>query len=363
MYGAPYNSNTDQGNIRVDQRFSDNDTFFARYSVNNNNAFNPGPFPQEGGETVAIRTQNAVVDEVHIFKPTLINDFKLGYGRMYSTNSPQGLGTNYTGQAGIAGFEETSLNFPGFPSIGVSGYGNLISGNAYSPLTNPSNMYEITDGLTWVKGPHTIRFGADLRRYEFTSTNSANSRGSFSFSGSYSGSAFGDYLLGYPNSAVCDFPRNIFGEDQLNHAFYVQDDYKVTSRLTLNLGLRFEYNPAFQELQDQAADFDQQTGKIIAALYKGSINLTTQQVAKFGYPQYASSIITPSQANLPNKLRYDQYNWAPRIGMAFRPFNNDTVIRAGAGVFYLLQSGNNTVSYPIINPPFILDEGSYPRPL
>ncbi len=357
VYGAPYNSNVDQGNIRGDHRFSDSDTLFARYSVNNIHAFNPGIFPQVGGVSDDIRTQNAALDEVHIFKPTIINDLRLGYGRMYSTNSPQGLGTNYTTQAGITGFEQTSINFPGFPSLSISGYGTLINGNPYSPLTNPSNMYEIIDGMTWIKGAHTIRFGADLRRYEFTSTNSANSRGAFSFSGSYSGDAFADYLLGYPSSGFRDFPRNLFGEDQLNHAFYVQDDYKVTSRLTLNLGLRFEYNPAFQELQDQAADFDQQTGKIIVALYKGSINLTTQQVAKFGYPQYANDIITPSQANLPNKLRFDQYNWAPRLGLAFRPSdNNNTVIRAGFGVFYLLQSGNNTVSYPIINPPFILDE-------
>lgn len=357
VYGAPYNSNVDQGNIRGDHRFSDSDTLFARYSVNNIHAFNPGIFPQVGGDSSDIRTQNAALDEVHIFKPTIINDLRLGYGRMYSTNSPQGLGTNYTAQAAITGFEQTSINFPGFPSLTISGYGNLINGNPYSPLTNPSNMYEIIDGMTWIKGAHTIKFGADLRRYEFTSTNSANSRGAFSFSGAYSGDAFGDYILGYPSSGLRDFPRNLFGEDQLNHAFYVQDDYKVTSRLTLNLGLRFEFNPAFQELQDQAADFDQQTGKIIVALYKGSINLTTQQVAKFGYPQYANDIITPSQANLPNKLRFNQYNWAPRIGMAFRPSdNNNTVIRAGFGVFYLLQSGNNTVSYPIINPPFILDE-------
>jgi hypothetical protein len=225
VYGAPYNSNVDQGNIRGDHRFSDSDTLFARYSVNNIHAFNPGIFPQVGGDSSDIRTQNAALDEVHIFKPTIINDLRLGYGRLYSTNSPQGLGTNYTAQAGITGFEQTSINFPGFPSLTISGYGNLINGNPYSPLTNPSNMYEIIDGMTWIKGAHTIEFGADLRRYEFTSTNSANSRGAFSFSGAYSGDAFGDYILGYPSSGLRDFPRNLFGEDQLNHAFYVQDDY------------------------------------------------------------------------------------------------------------------------------------------
>ncbi len=356
-YGAPLSSNTDQGNIRVDHRFSDLDSLFARYSINNLSTFDPGPFPRVGGVTDSIRTQNAVLDEIHIFRPTVINELRLGYGRMYSTNAPQGLGTNYTENAGIGGFEETTANFPGFPSLSISGYGTLINGQPYSPLTNPTNMYEINDGLNWVHGAHTIKFGTDLREYEFTSTNSANSRGAFSFTGVYSGNPLGDFLLGYPNSGARDFPRNLFGETQYNHAFYAQDDYKVTPRLTLNLGLRYEYNPAFQELQDQSALFDFQTGQIVVSQYNGSFNLITQQVAKYAYPQYANLIVSAKQAGLPNSLRYNQNNWAPRVGFAFRPSNdNKTVIRSGFGTFYLLQSGNNTVSYPIINPPFIVDE-------
>jgi hypothetical protein len=361
QYGAPFNSNVDQGNVRVDHRFSDSDSLFGRYSVNNIDNLNPGAFPQVGGTTVGIRTHNAVLDEVHIFRPTIINELRLGYARMYSANAPQGLGTNYTEKAGISGFEETSLNFPGFPSLSISGLGNgssaLINGNPYAPLINPSNMYQIVDGLSWIRGAHTIKFGIDFRRYEFTSTNSANSRGAFNFTGVYSGNPTADFLLGYPNSGTRDFPRNLFGEDQYNYGYYVQDDYKVSSRLTLNLGLRYEYNPAFTELQNQSALFDYQAGHLVVSQYNGSYNLTTQQVAKYAYPQYANLIISAKQANLPNSLRYNQHNWAPRVGLAFRPLgDNKTVIRSGFGVFYLLQSGNNTVSYPIINPPFIVDE-------
>src|SRR6185312_16697492 len=108
---------------------------------------------------------------------------------------------------------------------------------------------------------------------------------------------------------------------------------------------------------DQSSWFDPRTGLIAVSLYHGQPNLTTQQVAKYAYPQFRSFFITPQQAGVPNGLLFNQHdNWAPRLGLAFRPSDdNKTVIRAGAGVFYLLQSGNNTVSQPIINLPFIVD--------
>jgi hypothetical protein len=356
-YNAPFTSNVDQGNIRVDHRFSDSDSLFGRYSINNIDQNNPGAFPQVGARTVSLRTHNAVFDETHIFSPTLINDFRLGYARMYRTDAPQGLGTNYTVQSGLGGFEETTANFPGFPSLSITGYGG-ISGNDFSPLTNPTNTYEIIDSVTWIKGAHSVKLGLDLRQSRMYSTNAAHSRGDFNFGGSYTGDGFADFLTGYPSSGSRDFPRNLFGQTINNYHFYVQDDYKVSSRLTLNLGLRYEFNPQPAYFQNQSAWFNPATGLIAVSLYNGSPNLVTQQVAKYAYPQFQQYFVTPQQAGLPNGLLYNQYNnWAPRIGLAYRPTDdNKTVIRAGFGVFYLLQSGNNTVSQPILNLPFIVDE-------
>jgi hypothetical protein len=357
-FNAPFTSNVDQGNIRIDHRFNDADSLFGRYSINDLSQFNPGNYPVNGGSTRSIRVQNVVVDETHIFTPTLVNDLRLGYLRMYSTILPQGLGTNYTVQSGIQGFQETTANFPGFPNLSVGGFETLISGNDFQPLVNPENMYEIVDSITWTKGAHTIRIGADLRRDFFTSTNAAHSRGDFNFSGQYTGAGFGDFLTGYPLSGSRDFPRNIFGETVNNYHFYVQDDWKVNGRLTLNLGLRYEFNPQPAYFQNQASWFDPITGQIAVSEYHGAPNLVTQQVAKYAYPQFQQYFVTPKEAGLPNNLLFNQYNnWAPRLGFAFRPSNdNKTVVRGGAGIFYLLQSGNNTVSQPILNLPFIVDE-------
>jgi hypothetical protein len=356
-FNAPFTSNSDQGNIRIDHRFSDADSLFARYSINNIDQYNPGSFPEVGGRAISLRTQNAVFDETHIFSPTLINDFRLGYARMYRTDTPQGLGTNYTVQAGLSGFAETTANFPGFPTININGYGGL-NGNDFSPLTNPTNTYEIIDSVTWIHGAHSIKVGMDLRQSRMFSTNAAHSRGDFSFGGAYTGDGFADFLTGYPSSGSRDFPRNLFGETINNYHFYLQDDFKVSSRLTLNLGLRYEFNPQPAYFQNQSSWFNPATGLIAVSLYNGAPNLTTQQVAQFAYAQFRPFFVTPQQAGVPNGLLYNQYNnWAPRVGLAYRPSNdNKTVIRAGGGIFYLLQSGNNTVSQPILNLPFIVDE-------
>ena len=357
VYSAPFSGNADQGNMRIDQRIGAKDSVFGRYSINNIDRFNPGSFPNQGGYTQGLRAQNAVLSETHLFSPTVVNELRLGYTRMKNSNLPVGLGTNYTEQAGIHGFEQTSLNFPGFPQLSISGFTG-INGNAYQPIINPTNMYEIVESVSIIRGRHTIKAGADLRKYDLSSTNSANSRGSFSFNGTYSGNAFADFLTGYPSSGARSFPRNFFGLYETRYHFFVQDDWKVTPNLTLNLGLRYELNIQPTMKLGQAADFDFVTGKWIVAKYNGSINLTTQQVAQYAYPQYQNQIVTADQAGLPNKLLYNDYNdWAPRIGVAWRPFGgNKTAVRGGYGIFYLLASGNNTVSTPIINVPFILDE-------
>ena len=222
-------------------------------------------------------------------------------------------------------------------------------------------MYEIVDNLNWIKGAHTFKFGVDLRDYRFTSTNSANSRGSFSFTGAYTGNAFADYLTGYPFSGARSFPRNQFGEYDRRYHFYVQDDWKISPRLTLNLGLRYEQNRPPFFVNYQAARFDFVSNKIqVERMPNGNINTTTQQVAQFAAPVFGDVFQKPEDAGLPNNLIFpDNRDWAPRVGLAWRPFSgNQTVVRAGAGIFYLLTSGNNTVSVPIINAPFIVDESA-----
>ena len=347
FYNGANTSGPNQGNVRIDHRFSDMDTLFGRYSINDLSQFSPGAIPTVGGTDLSIRVQDAVLSETHSFGPTVVNELRLGYERMYAVSLPQAAGTNQTVLSGIQGFNETTANFPGFPTINITDNSGLgINGNDFVPLVNPENMYEIVDGLSWNKGAHTLKFGTDLRRNIFTSTNAAHSRGNFAFTGAYTGNGFADFLTGYSSTALRDFPRNLFGQTTSNYDFYVKDDWKVNGRLTVNLGLRYEFNPQPEMLQDQISWFDPNTGNIVVSQYHGAPNLVTQQVAKFVYPQYQQYFVTPQSVGLPNSLyRNHHRDFGPRLGLAFRPFNNNTtVIRAGYGRYYLLESGNNTVS-------------------
>ena len=356
-YAAPFRNNQNQGNARYDHIFSPKNLLAVRYTVNHLEAFNPGNYPRNGGFNQRQRVQNLVLSETHIFSPAVVNDLRLGYTRMHNANLNQGLGTNLTGQSGIRGFEETSQNFPGFPQLSITGFQG-IAGNAFQPLVNPTNMYQITDNLSIIRGSHTIKVGADLRNYRLTSTNSANSRGSFPFTGIYTGQGYADFLTGFPTSGNRSFPRNLFGLYETRYHFFVQDDWKVSSRLTVNVGLRYELNMQPTAMLGQSARFNFESGKWEVSTFKGQINTVSQQVAQFAFPRFQSLIVKATDVGLPNKLLYNRYNdFAPRLGLAWRPFgDNKTVLRAGAGLFYLLTSGNNAVSAPIINVPFIVDE-------
>ena len=358
IWGGAATSNTDQGDIRIDYQISQKDSLFGRFSINDNLQYSPGGLPAFGGTTNTINTQNIGVGYTHIFTPNLLNNLRIGYGHLLYENSPQGLGKNYTAEAGILGFEETSKIFPGYPYLSLGSNYAPVNGNPYSPLINPTTTWELSDIVSWNKGKHSLSMGVDARRFHLSSTNSAYSRGYFAFQGGFTGNQFTDFLTGFPGFGLRDFPRNTFGERDFGIPLFIQDDWKATNNLTINLGLRYDF--ALAPVQDlaQNAYFDINTGKFIVSVYKnGMPNLMTQQVAQTAYDQYSSDIVTAAQAGISNNLQtISKKDFAPRIGFAFRPFDNDTtVIRGAYGVFYTLMPGNPTVSQAIINVPFIED--------
>ena len=171
-YNSRSTQNVDQGNARVDYQLSSKDSFFARYSISHITSFSPGAVPQNGAQSLITNATNEGYSYTHIFSPNLLNQVRLGYAHLYNANSPQGLGTNYTTQAGILGFDQTSLVYPGFPQFNVGSYvnGTLVNGNLYAPLINPTTVWELSDLVTWNRGKHTFNMGVDIRRFHLTST-------------------------------------------------------------------------------------------------------------------------------------------------------------------------------------------------
>jgi carboxypeptidase family protein len=356
---APSRRNqTDKFDLRIDHRFSNADAVASSYSLNQTGTYSPGQFEANGGVTLSVRKQRWSLSETHNIRPALINEFRLGYVRTRFFNFPQGLGTNHTVLSGINGFAEQSSDFPGFPGLGISGFLGF-NPNAFSPIHFRDNKYEILDNVAWIHGAHSLRFGVHFRRYDTATTNAARSRGDFTFNGTYTGNAWADFLLGLPFQGRRTFPRNLFGIKYLhNEHFFVQEDWKISPRLTLNAGLRYELNHQLRVLNDQNASTDPVLRRIVVASdSQGKITVDGQQVGRFLLPLFQDVIVPSSQVGLDGSLRrLDRNNFAPRLGLAWRPTGGSLVVRLGYGIFYGFIQGNRAESTGIVNPPFLADE-------
>ena len=351
-------NDTDKFDVRIDHRFSGADSLSSSYSLNETSTYAPGSFAANGGVTLSVRKQRWSLSETHSFAPATINEFRLGYVRTRFFNAPQGLGTNHTVLSGIGGFVEQSSDFPGFPGLGITGFLGF-NPNAFSPIKFRDNKYEILDNVTWIRGAHAMKFGVHFRRYDTATTNAARSRGDFTFSGTYTTNAWADFLLGLPFQGRRTFPRNLFGIKYLrNEHFFFQDDWKIHPRLTLNVGVRYELNHQLKTLNNQNASTDPVLRQIVVASDSaGKITVEGQQVGRFLLPLFQNVIIPSSQVGLDGSLRrLDMNNFAPRLGLAWRPTGGTLVLRLGYGIFYGLIQGNRAESTGIVNAPFLADE-------
>jgi hypothetical protein len=357
---AARSTNTDQFDVRVDHQLRQGTSLFGSYSLQQTALVTPDLFPLSGGSSDEPRTQRVSLGLTHPFSPRLVNEARAGYTRGRSINGVQGVGgTNYIVQSGIGGFAETSASFPGLPGFSITGYG-AINAQAFRPGFRKSRQYNFIDNLTWVRGNHSLKLGTDIRWFSESDENCAYCRSSFSFTGTYTGNGFADYMLGVPFQGFRSFPRNQVGirRERSDH-FYVQDDWKITPRLTINLGLRYELNHPPLPTRHGSAIFDAKLGKIVVGSDgKGNFDLTSQQLTKFVFPLFSDIIVSDVSTGRNDSMRVlDKNDWAPRIGIAWRA-KTDFVVRAGYGIFYGLQQVNRTASTLVASPPFLADERS-----
>jgi hypothetical protein len=352
-------TNLDQYDIRFDAHLRNADLVSFTWTQQIGSTNTPGPLPLNGGTQGPNKGEFGVVNWTHTLGVRGVNQATYSYARNTAVLTGQGIGTNYTVQSGISGFEDTSLDYPGPPSINIAGYSS-INGYPFLPLGQIYNHYNVTDNFTLVAGRHTIQLGGGARWYDQFNYNGAWSRGSFNFSGTYTGDAFADFLYGLPLSGTRGFPRNSFGSYQRNQYLFVQDTWKATPRLSLNGGLRWDVIHPSTALHNTFASTDPATNQIIVATDSSrKIDTTGQQVTPIVLPIFQSRIVPAASVGLPRSLIYTNWrNFAPRLGAAYQ-LPKDTVVRAGYGIFFPLQQGNQAVSSPIVNPPFIVDQTSF----
>jgi hypothetical protein len=242
-----------------------------------------------------------------------------------------------------------------------------MNGSAFDqrPKTQNLKVYEISDNLTWVKGRHIVKFGGKFRRWEPLFTDSKTYAGQWTFDGSMTqngantGDAFADFLLGYPRQVTRGFPADWFGGQANYWHGYVQDDFKVSNRLTVNVGLRYEYSPWLSGYRGQVGTFIPGAARPIVVGGEGTTpDLDAQFAGPAAYALFANQIQTASQAGLPQSITAtDAAQFGPRIGFAWQPIGEKTVIRGGYGLFYEQESSADRVNNNMV--PFRLDQTAF----
>ena len=352
------NQNRNNFDIRVDHKFSERDTSFYRFSFEDQPSNIPPQFPNslaDGGGFFSGVEDNAyrslALSETHMFNPRLVNEFRAGYNRIHSQRFQFNYNKDVSGQ----------LQFPGVPFVPMNGGLPQLTFSDVSTLGSPTflpsleiqNTFSYLDNLTVIRGKHSLKFGTEIRFEEFTIFQPASPRGNLSFGGGFVSNpdsdtgvtaGFAQFLLGIPDGGSI---TNLHNVDYLRpvYAFYGQDDFKLTPKLTLNLGLRYELFLTVKEKFNNQGTYD--LSKQILFVPKGQKAQLTPTIA---------SLVPLSATASPGLINPDLNNFAPRIGFAYS-ITPRLVLRSGFGIFYGGEE-NGPYSNPSqgFNPPFFVTQ-------
>ncbi|MBS1850315.1 MAG: TonB-dependent receptor [Acidobacteria bacterium] len=351
----PLTTNNNQYIARVDHRLSESDSIYVRYAQSKLNNTTPGELPLIPTET-GITTRNIAFTIDHVFNSSTVAEFRAGYNytrHPYGNPAPPLAGPDFVQQTGISSLPPNPTLVPFVPTAGVDG---LFYIQQFAFQVGPNHTYQYIASLTHTAGRHTLKAGFENRNYRNYSADSVYTQGAYNFSDTPTanpevtgtGSPFASFLLGYPVSFQRIAPNPVGGRS--NDAVhpgtsswngYVQDDWRVTPKLTLNLGLRYEYNaPAVpRDKPNQLANVDFPSGQVLWA---------------------STNPLTGAAANVrPSIVDPDRNNFAPRLGFAYS-IDPKTVIRGGGGIFYYSTFFQH-IGDLADNPPFVLSQAIFPN--
>jgi hypothetical protein len=360
--------------FRVDHQFNQSNKLFVRYSRDTNTEDNglvrpASAFPALGKTPLSGDGYDVVVALTSILSPNMVQELRLGgmFGDYRSTAYFHGQGAKIMQDAGITGMQglqdAATSSIPQFSFSGYTGF----EGEAYDgrPKYQDRYAYLLNDNLTWVKGRHTLKFGGRIYFRKILFTDSRTQNGAFTYDGSMTedpasprgtGDAFADWMLGYPVSVTRTNPATWWGGYGTFFQPFIQDDWNVTRKLTLNFGLRYEYTPWLTPYRGQGATFDPSRSRpIIVSSNTDQVNLSAQPAARFGYQLYGQLIQTTHQAGLPITVTTNDLDqFGPRFGFAWSGLGHETVLRGGFGVFYGPEHTNDQLNFNYL--PYSLSE-------
>ena len=332
--------------IRVDHNFSSKDSVFGRFSYDQATNFVPGGSPTwseanafGSNQYIDNHGRNAMVSETHVFSPNLINQAMVGYSRIFNHILSFGTGSCEAANLGILGANlgskcDSITGYPaslnqsnkdcvscGLTSFQMSSYFS-IGDRGFAPYQGGTNVYSVSDTLDMIRGKHNIRFGATYRAEEMNVRNNAFQDGYIVNVGSATGDNMGDLLLG-AMGVFAAHDQTFFGATtgrrwKLVRPF-VQDDWRVSNNLTVNIGLAWALATPETEVQNRQAEFNIQNLKWYVP--KGSPTLSN------------CTVCIPTDGRV--GIQFDKTAFEPRIGFSWKPMGSDkTAIRAGYAIFH-----------------------------
>jgi len=339
-----------RGDVRIDEQISNSTQLTGRYSINNNDEDDPNPYLTMGSFPLHSRAQNAAISLTHIFSPRLVNEARVSYYRSYFYFAGTLQGTNFNQLAGVQGFNDTTSVYS-FPQITLSGYSNFTgSPSDQRPKQNRIRNWQYADNLSYTVGRHSIKLGAELLHQTAAFINGSNSVGTFNFLGTYTGDAFADFLLGYPDNVTRDYFKELNGDYQSFWGFYAQDNFRLSPNFTLDLGVRLDLNGFYNGIRGQKSAFDRVTGRLIIP---SSIDPNVQPLTPTLLQLFSDRFSYTKSLGLPNSIQPVQKDWAPRVGFAWTPLGDPKlVIRSGFGIFYAFPD-SNTINNTVATVPFV----------
>lgn len=346
VYTRSTSEDQDAADIKVNATVTSKDTVMNRYSISDNRENDPSAYPAVGFENLESRAQDETLQWTRILNPHWINVAQFGYYRSFFLFNGFLQGTPVNQNAGILGFNDPVVNaVQGMPEVNISGfYGFYGMPNDQRPKSNRIRTWEYADTVGHAQGRHDMKIGVELFHRDDGFYNGQTSMGDFSFNGMYSGNAMADFVLGYPNSVSRGAYRDLYGESGNFPAFFIQDNYRIKPNLTLNLGLRWEFNTFFNGTMGEISGFNQATGKVVipsSTLSPAYQNAQPEEALLLSL--FSDRIQYTSALGLPESIRpTERRDGGPRVGIAWSPLGSkSSVIRAAYGLYYGFPDTNN----------------------
>ena len=327
--------------IRLDENLGTKDTIFARYSYDQAQSYVPGGAPgfaEQGAfasnQSIGNHARNAAISETHIFSPTTVNQFSAGFNRIFDYITSQGNNSCYAAALGIPG-ANLGGNSCGLTSVEMPSPYWSLGDRGYTPFVGGTNVWTFSDSLDMVRGKHNIRAGLNFRANQLNTLAVGFPNGFWIMDGQFTGNAEADLLTGQVFIAIHDreFGGGNTGRRWKLYRPFVQDDWRISKNLTLNLGLAWAIMPPQTEVGNRISDFDPATGEFLVAGQNAD-----------------------SRAGI-------QMDWTalePRIGAAWKPFGRaNTVVRGGYGIYHD-SSWNQGAQGLWQNPPYYAESFALP---